>query len=134
MAIPSFALAQAYNFEYGSVLTGAAAATGANGVDQQNPTFRGVKVVVNITAITGTTPTLVVTLQGKDPASNVYYTLLASAALNATGATVLTVYPGVTAAANVSVSDVVPKTWRVISTVGGTTPAVTFTVGAVGIV
>lgn len=133
MAVPSTALAQAQNFEYGSVLTGTAASASANGADQNNPTFRGLKVVVNVSAISGTSPTLVVTLQGKDPASGSYYTLLASASLTSTGATVLTVYPGVTASANVAVSDVVPRTWRAISTVGGTGPSVSFTVGAVGI-
>lgn len=134
MPTPSGALASAMNFEYGSILTGSAAAVSANGLDQQNPTFRGVKVAVDVTAITGTSPTLVVTLQGKDPGSGKYFTLLASASITATGTTVMTVYPGVAASANVSVSDVVPRTWRAISTVGGTGPAVTFTVGAVGIV
>jgi len=50
--------------------------------------------------------------------------------LNSTGTTVLTVYPGLTAAANVTVNDVLPRTWRVITAIGGSTPAVTATVGA----
>lgn len=131
---PPAVRAHAQNFEYGNVLSDTNGAAGKNGADLANPTCRGVKVIVDITAITGTTPTLTVTVQGKDPASGKYFTLLASAALNAAGTTVLTVYPAVTVAANAAASDVVPRTFRVISAVAGTTPQVTYTVGAVGIV
>lgn len=109
-------------------LTGAAA--GVNGIDQTNGGFRGVKLVIDVTAITGTTPSLIVTLQGKDAASGKYYNMFVSASLTAVGTTVLTLYPGLTAAANVTANDVLPKVWRVITTVAGTTPAVTATIGA----
>lgn len=109
----------------------AAAAAGANGTDREAPTQKGITVVVDITALTGTTPTLTVTIQGKDVVSGKYYTLLASAALNATGTTVLRVYPGLTAAANLTVNDIVPIAYRVNTAVGGTTPAVTATVSSV---
>lgn len=97
---------------------------------QHNATGKGIKLVVDITAITGTTPTLTVTLQGHDPSSGKDYTILASAALNAVGTTVLTVYPGLTAAANTVADDVLPIQWRAQAVVGGTTPAVTATIGA----
>lgn len=118
------------NADFGALLTLAAASANVNSPDQLNPARRGVKVVVNITAITGTTPTLTVAIQGRDQASGQYYTILASAALNATGTTVLTVYPGLPATANVSANDVLPPTWRISATIGGTTPAVTATIGA----
>ena len=105
-----------------------------NTADLYNIPCKGVVVVINITAITGTTPTLTVTVQGKAPAGNVYYTILASAALAATGQTVLRVYPGLTAAANLTASDVIPRTWRISYTIGGTTPAVTATIDAMLIV
>lgn len=108
----------------------AAASAGANGADQLNLNARGLKLVIDITAITGTTPTLTVTIQGKDPVSGKYFTILASAALSATGTTVLTVYPGLTASANVTANDVLPRDWRVITAIAGTTPAVTATIGA----
>lgn len=130
MTAPPVARAHAQNFSYGSVLAGTAAAAGANGADQQNPTCRGLVVVIDVTAFTGTSIT--VTLQSKDPVSGKYSTILVSAALAATGTTVLTVYPGVTVAANVAVSTVVPNIWRAIST--GTFSNVTYTVSAVGIV
>lgn len=91
---------------------------------------KGLQLVIDITAITGTTPTLVVTIQGKDPASGKYFTILASASLNATGTTVLTVYPGSATTANVSSAMPLPRTWRVSWTITGTTPAVTATIGA----
>lgn len=120
----------AANVDAGTLVTHSAAAAGVNGADQTNAVGRGVHVVVDITAITGTSPTLTVTIEGKDAASGKYYTLLASAALAAVGTTLLTVYPGVTAAANASASQVLPRTWRVRTAIGGTTPAVTATVGA----
>lgn len=118
------------NTDTGALITHTAASVGVNGADQTNGGGHGINVVINITAITGTTPTLTVTLQGKDTASGVYYTILASAALAATGTTVLTVFPGAATTANASASAQLPRTWRVISAIGGTTPAVTATVGA----
>lgn len=110
-------------------LTAQGAGTVAS-ADQANVNSRGVQVGINVTALTGTTPTVTVTVQGRDAASGTYYTLLASAAISATGFTLLTVYPGLTAAANSVASQVLPATWRVIATVAGTAPAATLTVGA----
>lgn len=90
----------------------------------------GVMLYVNITTITGTSPTLTVTLQGISP-QGVVYTILASAALNSAAQTVLRVYPGLTAAANLVASDVLPAKWNVKAVIGGTTPAVTATISAV---
>jgi hypothetical protein len=101
-----------------------------NGTDQINYNGRGLKLVIDVTAISGTSPTLTVTIQGKDPTSGKYFTILASAALNATATTVLTVYPGQAVAANVSANDILPRTFRVIAVVGGTGPSVTATVAA----
>lgn len=98
--------------------------------DQTNVGSRGVTVIVDITAITGTTPTLTVVIEGKDPASGKYFTLLSSAALNAVATTVLSVYPGLTASANVAANAALPKTWRVRTVTGGTGPSVTATIGA----
>lgn len=124
------ARAHAQNFQYGTVLSGTAAAAGVNGADQLNGACKGLVLWVDVTAFTGTSITI--TIQAKDPVSLKYTTILASAALAATGTTALTIYPGVTAAANVAVSTVVPSIWRAIST--GTFSNVTYTVSAVGIV
>lgn len=113
-----------------SVLSLTAASTSGSTADNINSTVRGIILVVDVTSITGTTPSVVVTVQGKDETSGKYYTLLASAALTAAGTTVLTVYPGVAAVANSSANLPLPRVWRVIYTVAGTAPAVTATVGA----
>lgn len=113
-----------------SLLTLTAASTGASDVAKDNPFWRGVQIGVNITALTGTSPTMTVIIEGLDAASGTYYTLLSSAALAATGFTLLTVYPGVTVAANAAASQALPNTWRIRYVIAGTTPAVTATVGA----
>ena len=87
--------------------------------------------VVDITAFTGTTPTAVFTVEGKDPASGKYYTILQSAPLVGVGTTILRVFLGGTPAANLIANDVVPRTFRVTCTIGGTTPALTATVGVI---
>lgn len=113
--------------DLGVLATLTAASAGGNTADQLNEQGKGIVV---ISALTGTTPTLTVTIQGKYPVSGTYYTLLASAALNATGFTRLTVYPGLPATANVSANDLLCDTWRVLWAIGGTTPTVTATIAA----
>ena len=91
----------------------------------------GLLIFINVTAITGTSPTVTVTLKGLiDETGTASYTIIASAALNATGLTVLRIYPGLTAAANLVVNDVVPGRCQISSVIGGTTPAVTATISA----
>lgn len=89
---------------------------------------KGVVVVVNQASHTGT-PSTTVTIQGYDVASGQTWTILASAAITADGVTVLRVYPGLTAVANATVSDVLPPVFKISVTVNGTTPAVTMSVG-----
>lgn len=108
----------------------AAASASGNSNTLDNQFCRGVTVVVDITAITGTSPTLTVIIEGYDSTSGKFYTLLSSAALSAVGTTALTVYPGIAASANVAASAILPEFWRVRYTIGGTTPAVTATIGA----
>lgn len=74
--------------------------------------FRGCRVVIDMTAVP-TVETVTFTIQGKDKASGKWYTLLASIAVVATGVVVLTVYPGLTAVANVTATDVIPDRIRV---------------------
>jgi hypothetical protein len=94
------------------------------------PCAGSLKLGIYISAISGTTPTLTVTIQGKDTASGQYYTILASVALNATGFTLLQVAPLLAAAANSVANAAMPTTWRVQYVVAGTGPSVTATIGA----
>lgn len=122
---------QESNHDTSALITLTTQGAGAvSGSDQKNINSRGVLVGINITALAGTSPTVTVTIQGKDAASGQYYTLLQSAAISATGFTLLTLYPGAPSTANVSSPQVLPATWRVIATVAGTDPAATATVGA----
>jgi hypothetical protein len=118
------------NLDTAALVTASAASAGTTSADQVNFNAVCAIVGVNITTMTGTAPTLTVTVQGKDAASGVYYTLLASAALSATGFTPLTVCPGSAATANTVSQLPLPRTWRISTVIGGTTPAVTYTVGA----
>lgn len=87
---------------------------------------RGVTVYVKTTAIG--TGSITVTIQGKDVASGDYYTLLAGAAITTNTVNRYTVYPGLTAAANVVASDALPAVWRVLVIANNANPA-TYTVG-----
>lgn len=98
--------------------------------DQTNYNGKGIQLVVDVTALTGTTPSIVVTIQGKDTTSGKYYNILTSASITTVSTNQLSVYPGSTVTANVSSSQPLPKTWRISYTIAGTTPAITATIGA----
>lgn len=111
-----------------SVFASAARTATADSSDFTNPDARGLHLIIDVTSVT-LTPSVVFTISGKDPLSGKYYTLLTSAAITATGTTVLKLYPGLTAAANTVASDVLPRTWRVTAT-HGDTDSITFSVSA----
>lgn len=117
-----------------TVLSQSAQGTGAqNGADQTNTYWRGGVFYLNVSSIDSGSPTLDVKLQGKDGASGNYVDIAgaAFAQQSSTTTVALTVYPGVAETANVSVSDVIPYTWRAVGTVAGTsTPTVSYTVSA----
>lgn len=75
----------------------------------------GVRVVIDVTAVAAT-PSVVPTIDGYDDLSGQWFNLLTGAAIVGTGTTVLTVYPGITVAANVSASTVLSNTFRVVMT------------------
>jgi hypothetical protein len=81
---------------------------------QKNKASSGVRVRISATAAADT-PSVVFKIQGKTPAG-AWVDLLASAAVTGISETVLTVYPGLTAAANVTASALLPANWRVTAT------------------
>jgi len=99
------------------VLPSAARTVTPTTTDIVNGTCRGVQVILDLTAFT-TAASLTVIIEGKDPTSGKYYTLLQSAAITSVSTTVLRVYPGLTAAANQVASDSIPRTFRVRVTHG----------------
>lgn len=95
--------------------------------DQRNQGHRGVKVVLDTTVIG--TGSITLTILGKDRVSGKTWTLLAGAAVTSNTTNVYTVYPGLTAAGNVTATDVLPDTWLITVTANNANAA-TYTVGA----
>lgn len=114
-----------------NVLTLSAATASVTGGDVGNTSAEGAVFVIDITAITGTLPTATFTIEGKDPLSGKYYTILESASLSTVSTTVLRVHPTLTATANLRADDMMPSIFRVRATIGGTGPSVTATVGVI---
>lgn len=83
---------------------------------------------LNISAASGTSPTLDVKIQHKDPISGEFVDVPGAsfAQKTATGTDSLTIYPGVAETANRSVSDILGDEVRAVATIGGTTPSFTF--------
>lgn len=105
------------NVDSAALVTLAAQAPGTvNSADQTNYNGRGAKFAMNITALTGGA-SVQLQLFGKDPVSGVYYLIAQSAAITATGITIITVYPGIATVANVSLNDIIPRTFRVAAVV-----------------
>lgn len=101
--------------------------------DFTNYNHRGLHVIIDITAETvgGSTHTITPKIEGKDTESGKYYTILEGVALTAVGTTVLKIYPGISASANVSASDLLPRTWRVTVThIQDTGSDMTYSIGA----
>jgi len=97
--------------------------------DQSSSGSKGIVVVIDTTVLPGADVSNVFTIQGKDPISGKYYTILASAVIAGLGTVILRVYPGLTAAANLVANDVLPAQWRVI-VVAGNGNSATYSVGA----
>ena len=105
-----------------------------NSDEQTNDGWRGVDIYVDITAESGTA-TLDFKLQAKDPIGGDWVDIngasIAQLSAVTTSPTRLTVYPGIAESSNVSVSDVLPRRWRGVLTVGGTSVSMTCSVAAV---
>jgi hypothetical protein len=111
----------------GTVFASQARTATHNSPDLINPGARGLLLVINVTA-SSATPSVVFTIQGKDPASGTYYTILASTAITGAGQTILRVHPDLTAAANQIAKDILPRTWRVLAT-HDDTDSITYSTG-----
>jgi hypothetical protein len=110
-----------------TLLASTARTASVDTADQLNRGHRGLVLVIDATA-SAATPSVVFTIQGKDRASGKYYTILVSAAVTGTGTTALRVYPGLTAATNVTANDVLPECWR-LNVVAGDADSLTYSVG-----
>lgn len=95
------------------------------------PMFKGIHLVLDITAAGGTTQTLDVKIQRKDETSGNFVDMrdAAFAQKTGTGTDDLVIYPSITATANRGVSDALSYRWRAVATIGGTSPDFTFSLG-----
>jgi hypothetical protein len=116
------------NFESTLLASAARTATVAS-ADQTNWNGKGAHVIINVTAIAAT-PSVVPTIQGKDPVSGSYYDILVGNAITATGMTVLKVYPGIGVVVAGAASDILPRVWRVNMT-HADADSITYSVAAV---
>ena len=108
-------------------ITASGVTTTQTGADQTNYNGRGAVVVLDMTTVG--TGSVTLSVQGKDVASGKYYTIITGAAVVTNSTNVYRIYPGLTAVANTTVSDILPRTWRVVVTANNAN-ATTYTVGA----
>jgi hypothetical protein len=120
------------NFGISVEASSAKTATGQSAAAITNFNARGAAFIVNVSAVTGTTPTMTVKLQVQDVVSANWVDVpgAVTASITAAGTFMLTVYPGLVEAANSKVSFPLPRTYRFLWTIGGTTPSFTFSIGA----
>ena len=99
------------------------------GATVTNFNAKGAVITINVTAVSGTSPTLVAKLQYSPDGGTTwidYTNKPVTATISAIGQTTLIVCPGVTEVANSAVSLPLPRTVRMHYTIAGTTPSFTF--------
>lgn len=93
-----------------------------------NACWRGVEVIINVT-LDPASASITPYIEGYDPASASWFTILQGAAITGTGQTILRVHPDLTAAANLVAKDALPFDWRFRMAVADT-DSMTYSVGA----
>lgn len=111
----------------GTALASAARTATVSSADITNYNGHGLLVFFDCTA-SAVTPSITLKIQGKDPASGKYYTILESAAITGTATNVYRVDPLLTAAANTIAKDLVPDTFRITMT-HSDADSITYSVG-----
>lgn len=96
----------------GTVLASAARTSAPTPVLLTNENGRALYIILDVTAVTAT-PSITVTIAGIDVVSGKAYTLLAGAAVTATGTVFYKVGPALPNTANVSANEYVPPTVRI---------------------
>jgi hypothetical protein len=121
-------------------LVRAAGATGVSGNSGNINTagYRQIMALINLTAISGTSPTISWYLKVSDDGGTTFYTVLVTGNLTTPGQAVLALGPGIAnggaagpssiASAGLVVTDVIQIGW----TVGGTAPSANFTITLIG--
>lgn len=99
-----------------------------NGAELDIGVSRGIHATLDITAASGTTPTLDVKWQGLDVLSGKWTDIpgAAFAQKTGTGTDTLQLFPGIAETANREQSVALPRRIRPVATIGGGTPSFTF--------
>lgn len=116
-----------------NVLASTARGTGTfNDTIDNDDDHLGMALFLDITAASGTTPTLDIKVQYLDPLTGNAFDLLAGAFVQktTTGSDHLVIYPGIAVDAN-RVNQVLPGDIRINSVIGGTTPSFTYSLTAI---
>ena len=113
----------------GAIQTLTAASAGSNSADQSGFNVTRIICVLRVTAITGTSPTITFSIQNKDAASGQYYSIITSPSITTASTNFIAVGGDLANVANSTAAIPVARTWRTSTTIGGTTPAVTATLG-----
>lgn len=100
--------------------------------DINNYGFKGVLLDINTSAVSGDTPVMVVSIEANEPILDEWVAIPGALTSNitATGKTLLLIYPGVTVSSNAKVDYALPRIYRVVATISGTTPSFTFSISA----
>lgn len=117
------------NTNEATLLASAARTTTQTSADIASYNLSGITVVLDLTAIAAS-PSLVLTIDGKDSASGKYYNLLTSAPIIAVSTNVYRVALGITVAPNLSASLPLPRFVRIVVTPADADSA-TYSVGYV---
>ena len=118
----------AYEVKSEKVYGSAARTVLQTGADIENPYGVGLILVIDIT-VDPASAVCTFTIQGKDPTSGKYYTILVSAGLAAVATTILRVHPELAVAANLVAKDMMPSIFRVnVAVADG--DSMTYSVGA----
>jgi hypothetical protein len=116
---------------------GAKTATG-NGATQTNVGNKGIQIFIDLGTVSGTSPTCVFKVQGSVDGGTLWFDIPAAATASLTSSVDVGImlYPGVavlagstTTGTTATCSEVLPRTWRMVWTIGGTTPS--FTINSV---
>lgn len=114
-----------------TLVASAARTTSGNGSDYECYNLTAAHFFLNVSAASGTTPTLDVKIQGKDPVSATYFDLVAFAQKTGTGTGRVVI--GLGAVDDTNTDNVanapLPNVIRAAWTIGGGTPSFTFSVG-----
>lgn len=115
--------------EFRELLASAARTATVSTGDMSADNAHACHVIVNVSALAAT-PSVIITIEGKNLSTGTYYTVLSGTAITdvtGTGTYVFKVGPGIQPVAGASAQDYLPNIWRVTMT-HGDTDSITYSV------